>query len=96
VAICSWLAAHEARSLRASDVGVSLAAVQAWKGMDGKQGGDPAKLADALVQLAVLEEPSVRFAAGADAVDTFQQKAGELLAQAAAHRELSLSLAHDD
>ena len=62
--------------------------------MDGKQGGDPAKLADALVQLAALEEPPVRFAAGADAVDTFQQKARALLAQAAAHRELSISLAH--
>jgi NAD(P)-dependent dehydrogenase (short-subunit alcohol dehydrogenase family) len=74
----------------------TTATVEAWKGMDGKQGGDPAKLADALVQLAALEEPPVRFAAGADAVDTFEQKARELLAQAAAHRELSVSLAHDD
>ena len=41
---------------------------RAWKSMDGKQGGDPAKLADALVQLAALEEPPLRFAAGADAV----------------------------
>jgi NAD(P)-dependent dehydrogenase (short-subunit alcohol dehydrogenase family) len=70
--------------------------VAAWKGMDGKQGGDPAKLADALVLLAGLEEPPARFAAGADAVATFEQKAGELLAQADAHRELSTSLAHDD
>jgi NAD(P)-dependent dehydrogenase (short-subunit alcohol dehydrogenase family) len=29
----------------------------AWKRMDGKQGGDPAKLADALVKLAALKEP---------------------------------------
>ncbi|HEX5771921.1 MAG TPA: hypothetical protein VFY11_13245 [Nocardioidaceae bacterium] len=64
--------------------------------MDGKQGGDATKLADALVELAALEEPPVRFAAGADAVATFEQKANELLAQAAAHRELSMSLAHDD
>ena len=42
--------------------------VAAWKSMDGKQGGDPAKLADALVDLAALEEPPLRFAAGADAV----------------------------
>jgi len=35
--------------------------------MNGKQGGDPAKLADALVQLAGLDEVPVRFAAGADA-----------------------------
>ena len=70
--------------------------VTSWKSMDGKQGGDPAKLADALVQLAALEEPPVRFAAGADAVETFQEKARALLAQAAAHRELSVSLAYDD
>ena len=63
---------------------------------DGKQGGDPAKLADALVQLATLEQPPVRFAAGADAVAAFEQKAHQLLAQADAHRELSTSLAHDD
>ena len=74
----------------------TAATVQAWQGMDGKQGGDPAKLADALVQLAALEEPPVRFAAGADAVETFQEKARALLAQAAAHRELSVSLAYDD
>jgi len=70
--------------------------IEAWKGMDGKQGGDPAKLADALVELAALAEPPVRFAAGADAVATFEQKANELLAQADAHRELSTSLAHDE
>ncbi len=70
--------------------------VEAWKGMDGKQGGDPAKLAAALVQLAALEEPPARFAAGADAVELFETKARSLLAQADAHRELSSSLAHDD
>jgi NAD(P)-dependent dehydrogenase (short-subunit alcohol dehydrogenase family) len=71
------------------------ATVEAWKGMDGKQGGDPAKLAHALVQLTALVEPPVRFAAGADAVELFETKARALLAQADAHRELSASLAHD-
>jgi hypothetical protein len=33
-----------------------------------------AKLADALVCLAALEEPPVRFAAGTDAVATFEQR----------------------
>ena len=70
--------------------------IAAWQGMDGTQGGDPAKLADALVRLAGSDEPPLRFAAGADAVATFEQKAQELLAQAEAHRELSTSLAHDD
>jgi hypothetical protein len=64
--------------------------------MDGKQGGDPAKLADALVKLVALEEPPTRFAAGADAVQTLEAKATMLLAQAQAHRELSTSLAYDD
>ncbi len=70
--------------------------VAAWSSMSGKQGGDPAKLAHALVQLAALEEPPARFAAGADAVQTFEDKAKGLLAHAHAHRELSCSLAHAD
>jgi DNA-binding ferritin-like protein len=70
--------------------------VAAWKSMDGKQGGDPAKLAEALVTLAALKEPPPRFAAGADAVQTFEAKANALLAQAQAHRELSTALAHDN
>jgi NAD(P)-dependent dehydrogenase (short-subunit alcohol dehydrogenase family) len=70
--------------------------VAAWSNMDGKQSGDPAKLADALVQLAGLEHPPARFAAGADAVQTFEAKATTLLAQANAHRDLSSSLSYDD
>jgi NAD(P)-dependent dehydrogenase (short-subunit alcohol dehydrogenase family) len=69
---------------------------EAWKGMDGTQGGDPAKLAAAIVHLTGLEEPPARFAAGADAVAAFEQKAADLLEQAAAHLDLSNSLAHDD
>ena len=64
--------------------------------MDGKQGGDPAKLAEALVTLAALKEPPARFAAGADAVQTFEAKAQALLAQAQAYRELSTALAHEN
>jgi len=70
--------------------------VATWKSMDGKQGGDPAKLADALVKLVMLKEPPARFAAGADAVQTLEAKANTLQAQAQAHRELSTSLAYDD
>ena len=69
--------------------------VAAWRSMDGKQGGDPAKLADALVTLVALEEPPTRFAAGADAMQTFEAKAKTLLAQARAYPELSTSLAYD-
>jgi NAD(P)-dependent dehydrogenase (short-subunit alcohol dehydrogenase family) len=72
------------------------ATVAGWQSMDGKQGGDPGKLADALVQLVALDEPPLRFAAGADAVELFETKARNLLDQANAHRGLSTSLAHDD
>jgi NAD(P)-dependent dehydrogenase (short-subunit alcohol dehydrogenase family) len=70
--------------------------VTAWKGMNGLQGGDPARLARALVQLAGQDEPPLRWVAGADAVATAEQKAHDLLAQVDAHRVLSSSLAHDD
>jgi NAD(P)-dependent dehydrogenase (short-subunit alcohol dehydrogenase family) len=72
------------------------ATVAAWKGMNGLQGGDPAKLAKALVQLAGEAEPPLRWPAGADAVDAFEQKARALLAQANAHRGLSSSLGHGE
>jgi len=68
--------------------------VTAWKGMNGMQPGDPAKLAKALVQLAGNGEPPLRWIAGADAIAAVEQKAKLLLKQANAHRELSASLAH--
>ena len=48
--------------------------VTAWKKMNGLQGGDPAKLAKALVQLASQAEPPLRWPAGADAVETFREE----------------------
>jgi NAD(P)-dependent dehydrogenase (short-subunit alcohol dehydrogenase family) len=70
--------------------------VAAWNAMNGKQAGDPAKLATALVQLASSDEPPLRWVAGADAVQVVEQKAKDLLAQVDAYRELSSNLAHDD
>ena len=70
--------------------------VAAWNAMNGQQGGDPAKLATALVQLASRDEPPRRWVAGADAIATVEHKAKDLLAQADAYRELSSNLAHDD
>jgi NAD(P)-dependent dehydrogenase (short-subunit alcohol dehydrogenase family) len=69
--------------------------IAAWNGMNGQQGGDPAKLASALVQLAGQDEPPLRFVAGADAIATVEQKAKDLLAQAGAYRELSSNLSYD-
>ena len=66
------------------------------KAWTGSRAGDPAKLADALIQLAELDEPPLRFAAGADAVGTFETRARTLQEQADAHRELSSRLAFTD
>jgi NAD(P)-dependent dehydrogenase (short-subunit alcohol dehydrogenase family) len=68
----------------------------AWEAMSGKQGGDPTKLAKALITLVDEEEPPLRWVAGADAVETVERKAKELLAQVDAHRDLSSSLAFDE
>ena len=67
--------------------------------MNGQQGGDPAKLAEALVRLASQDEPPLRWAAGAagaDAIATVEQKAKDMLAQVDAYRDLSTSLALDE
>ena len=68
----------------------------AWEAMSGKQGGDPVKLAEALVTIVDQEQPPLRWVAGADAVDTVEQKANDLLAQVDAYRSLSSSLAFDE
>ena len=73
----------------------TAATIAAWKGMNGTQGGDPAKLAAALVTIAGLDTPPLRWQAGADAVAAAEDKAHTLLAQADAHRELSSSLGYD-
>src|SRR5881628_3505805 len=70
--------------------------IAAWNSMNGQQGGDPAKLAAAIVRLGGQDETPLRFVAGADAIETVERKARDLLAQADAKRELSSSLALDD
>jgi 4-aminobutyrate aminotransferase-like enzyme len=67
--------------------------MQFWKGANGQQSGDPAKLAKALVTIANEEKPPLRFLAGADAVDTAERVATTLHEQANAYRELSSSMA---
>jgi len=68
----------------------------AWEAMSGKQCGDPAKLARALVTIVDRKKPPLRWVAGADAVETVEHKANELLAQVDAYRDLSSSLAVDE
>jgi NAD(P)-dependent dehydrogenase (short-subunit alcohol dehydrogenase family) len=66
-----------------------------WKAQNGKQSGDPAKLARALITIAGENPPPRRFIAGADAIATAEQKIAELKAQIEAFRELSSSLDFD-
>ena len=67
-----------------------------WQAQSGRQGGDPAKLARALVAIAGQDPPPRRFIAGADAIALAEQKVADLQAQIDAYRELSTSLALDE
>jgi NAD(P)-dependent dehydrogenase (short-subunit alcohol dehydrogenase family) len=67
-----------------------------WEGMNGKQPGDPVKLAQALLTIAELEQPPFRFIAGADALAQAEDKLAERHEQIDAFRELSTSLALDE
>jgi NAD(P)-dependent dehydrogenase (short-subunit alcohol dehydrogenase family) len=66
-----------------------------WESMSGKQGGDPAKLAAALIKITGEKTPPKRWMAGADSIAEAERKAKELQEQANAYRELSSSLAYD-
>jgi len=66
-----------------------------WRAQNGKQAGDPAKLAGALLVIASQEPPPRRFIAGADAIATAEQRVADLKAQIEAYRALSTSLAFD-
>jgi NAD(P)-dependent dehydrogenase (short-subunit alcohol dehydrogenase family) len=70
--------------------------MQFWRGYNGKQVGDPAKLARALISISNQEKPPLRFIAGSDAVATAEQVAATLQKQTEAFRKLSSSLAFDD
>lgn len=67
-----------------------------WQSMNGRQAGDPAKLADALLKVIASDEPPLRFVAGDDAIATAEAKGGEITAQATASRALGSGLAHSD
>ena len=67
-----------------------------WQAQSGRQGGDPAKLARALVAIASEEPPPRRFIAGADAIALAEQHVADLRAQIDAYRELSTALTLDE
>lgn len=62
-----------------------------WASANGTQGGDPAKLARALIALDKEQLP-LRFIAGADAIQTAEQMIATLQQQIEAYRDLSSSL----
>ena len=63
-----------------------------WKSQNGRQSGDPAKLAQALLRIASQEPPPRRFIAGADAIGGAEQKVAELKEDIESNRPLSTSL----
>jgi NAD(P)-dependent dehydrogenase (short-subunit alcohol dehydrogenase family) len=67
-----------------------------YESMDGKQPGDPAKLAQALLTIVAEEQPPFRFIAGADAIAQAEAKLAERQQQIDAYRDLSTSLALDE
>lgn len=66
-----------------------------WEGMSGKQGGDPAKFAVALLKIANESTPPKRWIAGADALAELERKIKELQEQANEYHELSSSLSFE-
>ena len=63
-----------------------------WRSQNGKQGGDPAKLAQALLTIAAQDPPPARFIAGADAIGTAEQRVAALKEQIESNRALSVAL----
>jgi NAD(P)-dependent dehydrogenase (short-subunit alcohol dehydrogenase family) len=69
--------------------------IEYWKSQNGRQSGDPAKLARALITITSQDPPPRRLIAGADAIVTAEQKIADLKAQIEMNRDLSTSLAFD-
>jgi NAD(P)-dependent dehydrogenase (short-subunit alcohol dehydrogenase family) len=67
-----------------------------WESQNGRQPGDPAKLAQALLTIADEQSPPRRFIAGADAIAQAEQQVALFQAEIDAFRHLSSSLALDE
>jgi NAD(P)-dependent dehydrogenase (short-subunit alcohol dehydrogenase family) len=74
----------------------SAAQREFFESMNGKQAGDPAKLAQALLTIVDEEHPPFRLIAGADAITVADEKLVERQQQLDAYRDLSTSLALDE
>jgi NAD(P)-dependent dehydrogenase (short-subunit alcohol dehydrogenase family) len=69
--------------------------IAGFKAMNGQQGGDPKKLANALVSLSDSGILPLRFVAGADAMAAIEQKLTTVQDQIETNRTLSASLSFD-
>lgn len=69
--------------------------IKAWKSLNGQQGGDPRKLAQALVTLSDSDTLPLRFVAGAGAMAGVEENLATIQAQIDAKRDLSASLDYD-
>ena len=69
--------------------------IEAWKGMNGLQGGEPRKLAEALVTLSDSDKLPLRFLAGADVMGAVEQNLATIQGQIDAYRDLSTSLSYE-
>jgi NAD(P)-dependent dehydrogenase (short-subunit alcohol dehydrogenase family) len=68
------------------------AQMASWNAQNGRQSGDPAKLAQALLTVASEEPPRRRFIAGADSIGSTEQKLADLQADIKVNRERFISL----
>jgi NAD(P)-dependent dehydrogenase (short-subunit alcohol dehydrogenase family) len=66
--------------------------IAAWNAQNGRQSGDPAKLAQALVAVANEQPPRRRFIAGADSIASTEAKVAELQSDIELNRERFVSL----
>ena len=81
-------------SLALADYAEATAGFRAFTdSMNGKQEGDPKKLAAAIIELAASPQPPLHFAAGSDAVEVIGKKLDAARADLEAWRSLSTSLA---
>jgi NAD(P)-dependent dehydrogenase (short-subunit alcohol dehydrogenase family) len=66
--------------------------IAAWNAQNGKQSGDPRKLAAALVEIAAERPPRRRFIAGADSIASTEAKVADLQADIDPNRAHFISL----
>lgn len=68
----------------------------AYNAQNGKQAGDPVKLAEALIKISDNVQPPRRFIAGSDAVSIAEHKITDLQDQINHYRDISTSMSYEE